>query len=258
MKKLAIPVLTFALLGLAGCASTNASEPLPPVTAPPDPRIGELQTTLTELLERIDVLNERMARIENGVTPAVVATTPATPISEASAPVTVSQPETVQAQPQLLSGGPAQAAPLVTQPVQQEMPAPAASQPALASAKLAEDYRQAIILFGRGRHSDARRAFQEVFEKDTNGDLADNALFWIGETYYAAADYTNAVRFYTRVVNDYAEENKAPDALLKIALAQERTGDLALARKTLQRVIERYPYATTASTAKSELQRIRY
>lgn len=235
MKQLAAA----AVLVLAvACASTNAPEPLPPVTPSPDPRIGELQTALTELLERIDVLNERMTRLESGV---------------AAAPVPAAAPAAVppQSQPQLLSGGP-------LPPVQQELPPPAPSQPALVSAKLAEDYRQAIILFGRGRHADARRAFQEVFEADSNGDLADNALFWIGETYYASADYPNAVRFYTRVVNDYAEENKAPDALLKIALAEERTGDLALARKTLQRVIERYPYSSTASTAKAELQRIRY
>ncbi|HEX2832053.1 MAG TPA: tol-pal system protein YbgF [Thermoanaerobaculia bacterium] len=239
MKKIA--AAAFLVLA-AACASTDTPEPLPPVTPAPDPRIGELQTSLTELLERIDVLNERMARLENGV-----AAAPA-PAAPAAAPMQ-SQPASVAARPQ--------------QPPQQQVLAadelqPAPSQPALASAKLAEDYRQAIILFGRGRHADARRAFQEVFEADSNGDLADNALYWIGETYYAARDYTNAVRFYMRVVNDYAEENKAPDALLKVALSQERTGDLALARKTLQRVIERYPYSSTASTAKSELQRIRY
>jgi tol-pal system protein YbgF len=238
-KTLAAAVLVFA----AACASTDTPEPLPPVTPPPDPRIGELQTSLTELLERIDVLNERMARLENGVAaaPAVVSTPAAPVITQSPAP----EPRAATPRPQ-------------EQVLAADEMQPAPSQPALASAKLADDYRQAIILFGRGRHADARRAFQEVFEADTNGDLADNALFWIGETYFAARDYTNAVRFYTRVVNDYAEENKAPDALLKVALSQERTGDLALARKTLQRVIERYPYSSTASTAKSELQRIRY
>jgi tol-pal system protein YbgF len=243
MKKLPVA----ALLLFVACASTDTPEPMPPLTPAPDPRVAQLQTSLTELLERIDVLNERMARLESGA----VATVPD------SAPARAPEPEgerVVQAQPQILSGGAIRPA----APTQPELPPAPVSQPALASAKLAEEYRQAIILFGRGRHSDARRAFQEVFESDTNGDLADNALFWIGETYYAAADYTNAVRFYNRVVSDYSEENKAPDALLKIALAQERTGDLALARKTLQRVIEQYPYSSTASTAKAELQRIRF
>jgi tol-pal system protein YbgF len=252
MRQLAASVL-FVLA--VGCASADGPfgqgrrEPLPPVTPPPDPRIAELQISLTELLERIDVLNERMTRLENGL--AALTTPVPAPVSppaseDAAAPAAASpMAEAVRPQP---------AAPVVTK----ELPPSPPSQPALASAKLADDYRQAIILFGRGQHADARRAFQEVFEADTNGDLADNALFWIGETYLAAKDYTNAVRYYQRVVNDYAEENKAPDALLKIALAQERTGDLDLARQTLQRVIERYPYSSTASTAKAELRRLRY
>jgi tol-pal system protein YbgF len=114
------------------------------------------------------------------------------------------------------------------------------------------------MLFGRGRHAEARSAFQQVFESDAAGDLADNALFWIGETYYATGDYNNAVRHYNRVVNEFSDQNKAPDAMFKIALAQERTGDLALARRTFQQVIERYPYSSTASSAKAELQRIRF
>ena len=131
-------------------------------------------------------------------------------------------------------------------------------QRALVGAKLAEDYREAIMLVGRGKQAEARRAFQQVFDSDPAGDLADNALFWIGETYYAAGDYTNAVRHYSRVVNEFSDQNKAPDSLFKIALAQARTGDLALARRTLQQVIEKYPYSSTASSAKAELQRIRF
>ncbi|HEX2122146.1 MAG TPA: tol-pal system protein YbgF [Thermoanaerobaculia bacterium] len=237
MKTLAAVAL--ALLA-AACASSDAA------TAPPqssssaaaaaDPRIGELQTAMTELLERIDVLNDRIGRLEEsgaaGFQPAV-------------RPV-----EPVPAQPRRAESAPAQTtAPAVSpQPVQR----------ALVGARIAEDYRKAIMVYGRGSLGEARQAFQSVYDADPAGDLADNALFWIGETYFAAKDYNNALRFYARVTNDYADQNKAPDALYKTALAQERTGDLALARKTLQQVIERYPYSSSASSAKHELQRIRY
>ncbi len=106
-------------------------------------------------------------------------------------------------------------------------------QSALANAKLADDYRKAIMAYGRGAYSEARQAFQNVFDVEPTGDLADNALFWIGETYFATRDYNNAMRYYARVVAEYADQNKAPDALYKTALAQEKTGDFALARKTL-------------------------
>ena len=227
MKKL-VPA---ALLLAIACASPDPPEPVlvPAPTAAPDPRLGEVQTQLTELLERIDVLNDRIARLEE-------------------------------------SGGGVQASSLPPKAAPETRPQPATpareigsvSQPALVAAKIAGDYRNAIVLFGQGKLADARRAFQEVYEADEQGDLADNALFWIGETYFAAKDYVNATRFYMRVTSDYADQNKAPDALFKTALAQERTGDLALARRTLQQVIDRYPYSSAASTAKQELQRIRY
>lgn len=241
MKQLAAAVLLLTV----GCASTDdggfdAIPPPPPAAsvaadqqARSEQRIAELQTQLTELLERLDVMGHRIAQLEEA--------------SVEEAPAAAPQVATPRRQPVL---APAQATPAQA--------APQPTQRALVGAKLAEDYRQAIILFGRGRHADARRGFQEVFESEPAGDLADNALFWIGETYFAAGDFTNALRFYARVVNDFSDQNKAPDALFKTALAQARTGDLALARRTLQQVIERYPYSSTASSAKAELERIRY
>jgi len=235
MKQLCVAALLFA----AACASSPAAEPeTMPVTqtAPAsDPRVAELQTQLRELLERIDVLNQRIAQLEEERA------------NEANVGRASARPVEPQAQP---AERRAEARPT--------LPAPAEPQRAVVGAQIAESYRQAIMLFGGGKHAEARRAFQAVFDADPSGDLADNALFWIGETYFAAKDYTNAVRFYQRVVSDYATQNKAPDALFKIAMAQERTGDLALARRTLQQVIERFPYSSPASSAKAELERIRY
>ena len=236
MKKLAVAA---ALLFAVACASSNDDAPYVSPPAPvSDPRVGELQTAMTELLERIDVLNDRIARLEEenaSLRSGAAGSQPA-----------VSQPAVSQ-QPAVEASRRAESAPLHQQP-----------QRALVGAKLAEDYRKAIMLFGRGSLGEARQQFELVLESDPSGDLADNALFWIGETYFAARDYVNAMRFYARVTAEYPDQNKAPDAMLKTALAQERTGDLALARKTLQQVIERYPYSTSASSAKQELQRIRY
>ncbi|HEX6100005.1 MAG TPA: tol-pal system protein YbgF [Thermoanaerobaculia bacterium] len=245
MKKLCAAVVLFVpLLGTA-CASTGGDDGLEtmtvPQTAAPDPRVGELQTQLTELLERIDVLNQRIAQLEE-VRVEASAGRAARPVEPPP------QPQPVERR--------AEARPAVPAPQPQTQSQP--QQSALAGADLAESYRQAIMLFGRGRHAEARRAFEGVYQADNTGDLADNALFWIGETYFAAKDYTNAVRYYQRVVSDYSSENKAPDALFKIAMAQERTGDLALARRTLQQVIDRFPYSSPASSAKAELERIKY
>lgn len=229
MKK---PAALLLLVLSVACASADGPEPQPiPVAPAPDPRVGELQTQLTELLERLDVMGSRLARLEENQAAAAAA-------SQEWRPAPPSAQRPVTQAPARAAGGERQAA--------------------LVGAQLADDYRQAIVLHSQGRHADARTAFERVFESDPTGELADNALFWIGETWFAAGDYTNALRYYNRVVNEFSDQNKAPDALFKIALTQAKSGDLALARGTLQQVIDRYPYSSTASSAKKELERIRY
>ena len=222
---------------LAGCASGRKdADDLRPVPIPhaeqeamnPTPtaseaRLAEVQTQLTELLERLDVLNARIAKLESGGQSA-------TP-TPASAPAPVPVPR---------------------------VPVPHTETPSTKFADLADAYRNALMLFGRGKHAESRAAFERIFEADPNGELADNALYWIGETYFAAGDYTNALRYYARVTKEYADQNKAPDAMFKMGLTYAKTGDLAMARRTFEECIRKYPYSTPAASAKYELKRIKY
>jgi tol-pal system protein YbgF len=201
----------------ASCGSSDDPRPVPAPVA--DGNVAELQTSMTELLERLDVMNARLEKLEHA------------------------QESGGQALPSVRTG---------------EAPVRSGEAPVLQSAALAERYRHAIILYTRSRHAEARAAFQQIFDADRTSDLADNALFWIGETYYASKEYTTAARYYRRVVDEFGDQNKAPDAHFKLALTFEKSGDLILARKTLEEVISRYPYSTPARAAKSELNRIKY
>jgi tol-pal system protein YbgF len=239
MKRLT--AIAAAALLAAACSTASAPEDPPPAASPSsssapaasDAQLAALQTSLTELLERLDVMNDRIARLEEERVAVPVAAPAAS--APASAPAARAEP---------------------SRPASTATAAP--PQRALIGAKIAEDYRRAIMLYGRGSYGEARNAFQQVFDADPVGDLADNALFWVGETYFATRDYTNAMRYYARVTSEFADQNKAPDAMFKTAMAQARTSDLALARRTYQQLIERYPYSTAAASAKQELQRIKY
>jgi tol-pal system protein YbgF len=224
MKRVAVATLLLA----AACGSSSGKKTAP-VTTPADPQIANLQASMTELLERLDVMNDRITRLENG--------------GQAIPPV---QPSTAGA---ARTGG---------SPVLHAAEGGRAPLKPLASAQIADTYRNGIVLYEKSRFPEARAAFQQVFDADPSGELADNALFWIGETYYSAGDVNNAGRYYKRVSDEYGDQNKAPDAMYKLALTYEKTGDLALARTTLQQVIARYPYSAPAAAAKSELNRIKY
>ena len=237
------------VLAAAGCASAppknDAEDIVPPAQtmaaaqqAAVESRLNSLQTSLTELLERLDVMNARLAKLEAGaptVAPAILPTPAPGPVPPpAPAAGEIASAATRPSNPHVMPTNP------------------------LAGAQLADTYRSALMLFGRSKFDDARRTFQKVFDDDPSGDLADNALFWIGETYFATGNYTEAMKYYKRVTVEYAEQNKAPDALFKIALAYEKTSDLGMAKQTLDEVVRRYPYSSAASSAKQELKRIRY
>jgi tol-pal system protein YbgF len=230
------------VIAAAGCASTKQRNDdvdiVPPAqtlaaqqTADLTSKIDAMQTSLTELLERLDVMNDRISKLE-------------------AAPVSAPTPAPTHT-------GEGAGAPPSPVPVPLPSPHVMPTNP-LAGAQLADTYRSALVLFGRGRFDDARRTFQQVFDQDPTGDLADNSLFWIGETYYAAGKFSEAMKYYKRVTVEYAEQNKAPDAMFKIALAFEKTSDLGMAKQTLDEVIRRYPYSSAAASAKLELKRIRY
>lgn len=248
MKKHAAAIVF--LFALTACATKQAGDNEPPSLVPPadvatasspavDARLAEMQTSMTELLERMDVLNARIARLESSQGEPHVA----------QAPTRAIEPPPVQHVPE-----PSPAVSAAPAPVQ------AASRPIgpLQSAAEADSYRGALILYGKGRMAECRAALQQVFDADPSGELADNALYWIGETYFAVGDYSAAMRAYERVTREYPEQNKAPDAMFKIGLTFAKTGDLGMARKTFDEVIKRYPYSTAASSAKLELKRVKY
>ncbi len=253
MKKAGIVLVALALTACSTARSGHESDPpslVPPAetsasaSAVSDARLSELQTSMTELLERLDVLNARIAHLEAGPSPEPRTTT-----------ASGSRAEPQPAQPAI-----SRAAAPVSEAVA-ESRAPEISSPApraLHSAAMADAYRSALMLYGKGRLADARTSFQQVFDAEPSGELADNALYWIGETWFAAGDYATAMKFYQRVITEYGETNKAPDAMFKTGVAFEKTGDLGMARKTFEECIRRYPYSTPASSAKLELKRIRY
>ncbi len=239
MKKLATVIV---ILLASACASSQAARdaaddvPTPPPPGPSvDQRLTEMQTAMTEMLERLDVLSDRISRMEADTpSPALRAPSPAA----AGAGHIPPSPAAAGEGPRSGGEGPVSRA--------------------IVGAQIADDYRAALMLYGRGKLAESRKAFQQVYDADPSGELADNALYWIGETWFAAADYQNAIKFFRRVTNDYGDQNKAPDAAYKTGIALAKSGDLQLARQAFDECIKRYPYSTSAASAKQELERIKF
>jgi tol-pal system protein YbgF len=199
-----------------------------------DSRIGveRVQQDMSILSERIDETNSRLAGLrEDLVTlrqsrePLVIpATEPAT--GEASSP----------------SG---------QAPATEAAPPP----PVVAAAPSVIDlYNEARNDYTQGRYALAVSGFKDVLELDKRGDLADNARYWMGESYLAQRQHDLALAEFDRIIRDYPQSNKRPDAYLKKAMTLEEMGRRSEANAMYELVIEQFPRTNQERVARRKLE----
>ena len=138
-----------------------------------------------------------------------------------------------------------------TPPSRQSAPTPAAD-PADESRR----YQQALQTLRDGRYADASEQLKGFLESYPDGRLADNARYWLGESYYVVRRFDEAMTHFQRVLDDYPDSAKRPDAMLKIGYIQYEQGKLDAARQTLNEVARQFPDSTAATLAQQRLRRM--
>lgn len=104
-----------------------------------------------------------------------------------------------------------------------------------------KEYDLALGSYQSGQYEQARERFAVFLKEWPRHQLAPNALYWSGETWYAQGRYDRASEFFARVVRDYPSHAKSPDALLKLAYSAMRQGRLDQAGSHLRELAARYP-----------------
>jgi len=122
-----------------------------------------------------------------------------------------------------------------------------------ASADAVHLYQEGIALLKAGRAREARQRFETFAREFSTHALADNALYWLGETYYAESRWLDAVKAFREVVRAYPDGNKVPDAMLKSALCYQALGEARTARDVFRQVVELYPKSAAARIAAERL-----
>ncbi len=98
-------------------------------------------------------------------------------------------------------------------------------------------YAHAIELIGEKSYAQARQNLQALIKEDAQHALSSNILYWLGESYYAEGDYTNAMSKFARSAKQYPDGAKRLDSLLKIGLSLGNLGRLEQACKVLHDMI---------------------
>ena len=128
-------------------------------------------------------------------------------------------------------------------------PAPRVALDPKTERKVARAYKKAIVLTRAGKFVEAQKKLEKFVERYPTHQLADNAVYWLGECLYAQKLYMEALQAFQKVIRDYPDGNKVPDAMLKTGLCYQNLGEGAQARKVLVEVTEFYPGSPAARIA---------
>lgn len=133
------------------------------------------------------------------------------------------------------------------------VPAPAADVKGDSSDQLYADAKKA---FDSGQMDRARQAFQQFLKSYPKSANADNAQFWIGETYYNEKWYEKAILEYQTVIEKYPTGNKVAAAMLKQGMAFLQLGDKPNARLILKELEKKFPKSNEAAVAAKKLKEL--
>jgi len=117
-------------------------------------------------------------------------------------------------------------------------------------------YSQAFDALKAGSYSVAIAGFKDFLANYPSSPLAENAQYWLGETYYVNHEYDAAAGAFRNVLEKWPSSRKAPDAMLKLGYTQLELKKVAAARATLTEVTRKFPDSEAAKLAGERLRRM--
>ena len=119
-----------------------------------------------------------------------------------------------------------------------------------------DEYKLALRALNDQQYDKAIQQFRNFQRKYPNSDMADDAQYWIGESYFNQKDYNRAILEFNDVLK-YRRGDKVPAALLRQAQAFLEIGDRTDARLILQKLVNDHPNSEQAKEARDRLQALR-
>lgn len=246
--KTKIFIVCASIVSLYGCAGINEKGKFEDLNGKVTALGASLDGTnakIEDLNNRILLLNEKIETLKQNAAPAPAAAAPQPP--EGLKVVSLGQDGEKKEQPGKTAPG---------QPAQPSPPPPKPPEPPAVNEGPEALYKRGHELFNSGRYAESRAAFSALLKSYPTDKLANNARYWIGESYYSERAFESALKFFEEVAGKYPHDNKTPDSLLKAGLSYIELNNNDKARETLERLIKLYPRSEAAEKAKKTLNKI--
>lgn len=118
-------------------------------------------------------------------------------------------------------------------------------------------YDEAFILLRQSQYEEAILSFNEYFKYCATHEKADDARFWLGESYYSMKKYNEAISEFDLLLKNYPESEKCPGAVYKIARSHEELGHPKDAKQNYQKLVSDYPGTLEADQAADKLKELK-
>jgi tol-pal system protein YbgF len=104
------------------------------------------------------------------------------------------------------------------------------------------------------KYADAAEQFLTFLRQYPTSEYADNAQYWLGESYYVTRNYDIALEAFQNLLANYPDSPKVADGLLKIGYTHYELKQWDQARAALVQVQEQHAGTTLARLAGSRLR----
>jgi tol-pal system protein YbgF len=130
---------------------------------------------------------------------------------------------------------------------------PANNGGSLPAPPLQQTYQAALRDYNSAKYELSNSEFSDVIKYYPQDDVAGNAHFYMGEIAYRQGKYSQAVKQYDVVLEQFAGNPKAPAAQLRKGESLLQSEQREAGAQELRSLIQRYPQTPEAAEARSKL-----
>jgi tol-pal system protein YbgF len=116
----------------------------------------------------------------------------------------------------------------------------------------ANQYQQAFNDLRDRKYEEAQKGFELFLAANPDSNLAPNAQYWLGESFYARNNFERAARVFAESYQKYPKGPKGPDSLLKLAMALAGMGKKDDACLSISQLRQEYSAGAGAVLARAE------
>lgn len=124
-----------------------------------------------------------------------------------------------------------------------------------ANASPDKQYEHAFELLSKAEYDQAEKGFQDFLAKNKNHQLAANAQYWLGESYYARKKYAEAAQAFAEGVGKYPKSPKAADNLLKLGMSFQQLNKKTEACTAFTQLMTKFPEASANVKRRADTER---